>query len=111
MNLRLALFFFSHYGCLALLALISYLIGARLTRRISYHSAVEKFSFSTGLGLGVITYIVFAAGLLHLLSPFFLLAVFGLILIPLAGSLKQLWMDGARIWRGMPLRRRLWRPN
>ena len=56
-----------HYGLLFLLALISYVIGQKLTRTCIFNSGSEKTAFSISLGLGVVACVIFVLGLLHLL--------------------------------------------
>jgi 4-amino-4-deoxy-L-arabinose transferase-like glycosyltransferase len=97
MNLGLALFFLCHYGFLALFAIYAYLIGARLTRTVVYHSASEKCCFCTGLGLGVIAYLVFFAGLAHLLTRTVILLLFTIIAFLVWPSLLELARDAARL--------------
>src|ERR1035437_8447721 len=107
MNFRLLLFFLAHYGFLGLLTLFAYLIGARLSRRVSYRSPAERFSFCTGLGLGVLAHLVMALGLLHLLTRAALLALLGIVALYLAPRLKQLQADIAQWRRSTTLHRRL----
>jgi 4-amino-4-deoxy-L-arabinose transferase-like glycosyltransferase len=99
MNLGLVLFFLCHYGFLALLTLFAYLIGARLTGGVPYHSASEKFCSCTGLGLGVIAYLVLAAGLAHLLTRAVVLVLFTIIAALLSPSLLELARDAAKVRR------------
>lgn len=99
MNLGLVLFFLYHYGFLALFTLFAYLIGACLTGSVPYHSTSEKFCCCTGLGLGVIAYLVFAAGLVHLLTRAAVLVLFVLIAALLSQSLVKLARDVARFRR------------
>ena len=93
MNLDLLLFGLSHYSFLGVLAIFACLIGARVTRSVAYDSASEKFSFCTGLGLGVIAHLVLAAGLLHLLTPGVILALFGIASVLLWPTGKELRKD------------------
>jgi 4-amino-4-deoxy-L-arabinose transferase-like glycosyltransferase len=99
MNLGLVLFFLYHYGFLALFTLFAYLIGARLTGSVPYHSASEKFCFSTGLGLGVIAYFVFAVGLARLLTRGVVLVLFTTIAVLLSPSLLELARDAEQLRR------------
>ncbi len=105
MNLILLSFVFSHYIFVGLLALFAFLIGARVTRRVAYHSASEKFSFCTGLGLGIIASAVFLLGLLHLLFPAVILALFGIVSFLLFSTWKELRRDAQRAWRSMSWKR------
>lgn len=105
MNLRLLLFVLSHYSFLGLLALFAYLIGARVTRSVAYDSASEKFSFCTGLGLGVIASAVFLLGLLHLLLPAVILTLFGIASVLLWPTWKELRRDAERAWRSLSWKR------
>ena len=57
----------AHYGFVISLALASYAIGYRLTRRISYESFLEEVSMCTSLGLGSIAFLIFLLGLPGLL--------------------------------------------
>ena len=60
-------FVVAHYGFVIALALASYAIGYRLTRRISYESFLEEVSMCTSLGLGTIAFLIFLLGLPGLL--------------------------------------------
>lgn len=63
----------SHYGFMLLLGIISYIIGYRLTRRITYDSLWEEVSICASLGLGVIAYLMFLLGILGVLYPWVVL--------------------------------------
>lgn len=54
----------AHYAFVGVLGLVSYAIGYRLTRRVSYDSFLEEASICTGLGLGAIAFLIFLIGLL-----------------------------------------------
>src|SRR5207245_713866 len=71
-----------------------------------YHSTAEKFAFSTGLGLGVIAHLVFALGLLHLLTRAATLGLFGTVAVFLAPSWRDLSRDAAHWWQSTPASRR-----
>jgi hypothetical protein len=72
----LIFFVVAHFAFIILLSLCSYALGRRLTYKVSYASVWEEVSFSTGLGLGCIAYIVLFLSLVHLLYlPFLLLAL------------------------------------
>lgn len=62
-------FVLQHYCALGVIALCAYVFGARLLRRFAFDSFLEQFCFATALGLGVISFLVFVLGLLHLLYP------------------------------------------
>ena len=62
-----AKFVAAHYGFVISLALASYAIGYRLTRRVSYESFLEEVSICTSLGLGTIAFLIFLLGLPGLL--------------------------------------------
>ena len=100
-------FALKHYVALALLALMAYLIGRRLTWRLDYDSAVERICFSVALGLGAISYLVLLLGLLHLLYRSVLLAS----LIGFALMCHSVWKDWFHRLRtlGKPkVMRKLW---
>jgi hypothetical protein len=85
-------FALAHLAAIALLALISYVLGRRLTYRFPYSSTLEAVSFSAGLGLGVIgllTTLLAAAGLLQTVP-----ALIAVLLLQLA--CWQVWRDLAR---------------
>ncbi|OFV94777.1 MAG: hypothetical protein A3F68_12645 [Acidobacteria bacterium RIFCSPLOWO2_12_FULL_54_10] len=105
MNLDLLLFTFSHYSFLGLLALFAYVIGTRASSRITYASLAEKFSFCTGLGLGIIALAVFILGLLHLLFPIVILAIYGIAAVLLWPNWKELRKDAERAWRDISRKR------
>src|SRR5258708_329721 len=66
----------AHYGFVISLALASYAIGYRLTRRINYDSFLEEASICTSLGLGTIAFLIFLIGLLGgLYRPVVLLVI------------------------------------
>ncbi len=57
----------AHYGFVIALALASYAIGYRLTKRITFESFLEEFSVCAGLGLGTIAFLIFLLGVAGLL--------------------------------------------
>lgn len=76
---RILPFALLHYGALGALALLAYVVGRALTRRLDYHSAWEKFAFCTGLGLGALSFLMFALGLVRILYlPVVLAALAGI---------------------------------
>ena len=77
-TLDLLAFSCAHYGIVFLLALISYVVGRRLTRACIFNSGWEKTVFSTGLGLGFIACLIFVLGLLHLLYKEIIISVLSL---------------------------------
>lgn len=94
-----------HYFAIGMIAVVSYLLGRRLTRRLSYHSLWEEISFSVAIGLGFIAYLTMLLGLIGLLYSWLmilllLIAVF--ICSPLSdflhfrGNLILEWFDGLR---------------
>lgn len=92
--LEVIVFSFAHYGLGFLLALISYVIGRKLTRVcIIFNSGWEKTVFSTGLGLGVIACIVLALGLLHLLYKEIIIFVLSLSTILCVLGWKEVKQD------------------
>ncbi|HXG36614.1 MAG TPA: phospholipid carrier-dependent glycosyltransferase, partial [Dehalococcoidia bacterium] len=96
-------FIATHYALLGLLALISYAVGFRLTRRLVYHSLWEEISVCLGLGLGALAYLVFLLALVGVLyRPVVLLALAGLTL-----AAYPAWLQLARrtIWAAKRLRR------
>jgi hypothetical protein len=98
--MRATQFVLSHYGAIAMFALLSYVYGRQLTRGVSYGSAAERVSLSVTLGLGVVAHLVLFVGLLRLLYwPVVLAALAAgcLLCIP---TLKEL----ARELRGALLR-------
>jgi Dolichyl-phosphate-mannose-protein mannosyltransferase len=92
------IFILTHYAAIALLALVAYVFGRRLTTQVRYHSNLEVISFSITLGLGVIAYLVLLLGSIGLLYSWLLLAVIlvglGLcyrIFIDWQAAVPQLW--------------------
>src|SRR5436853_3183228 len=65
-----------HYSAIFLLALLSYVFGSCLTRRIEYKSVLEQISFSVTLGLGYIAYLIMLLGLLGFIYSWVVLIVF-----------------------------------
>jgi 4-amino-4-deoxy-L-arabinose transferase-like glycosyltransferase len=59
------IFFFSHYGAVGLLALLSYVLGRTLTYRCPYRFLSERVVFCSSVGLGTIAYLIFLLGLVH----------------------------------------------
>src|SRR6266850_234842 len=57
----------AHYLFLVVLAILSYMIGRRLTLRVNYDSLWEEVSICMSLGLGLIGYLIFLLGILGLL--------------------------------------------
>jgi hypothetical protein len=69
---------------LAMLA-VATALGSRLTRRLAYHSLLERVTFSAGLGLGVFSMLTLGLGLAGLLYGWLfwvLLGVGGVLLLP-----------------------------
>jgi len=60
-------FVLSHWLAMVLLAAIAYILGRRILLKYSFDSRIEELAFSTGLGLGVLVWIVMLLGFLHLL--------------------------------------------
>ncbi len=53
-----------HYAVIGTFAILAYLYGRCLTRRITYRCAVERIGISTTIGIGVFIYWVFFLGML-----------------------------------------------
>ena len=83
------------YGVVGLLALVSYVIGRRLTLRLSYHSAWEQLACCTTVGLGVLAYLVFGLGLLGWLYRGVVLLVLAVLQVPCLSVWRAL-IDQAR---------------
>lgn len=80
---------------LAILAVATGL-GSRLSRRLAYHSLLERIVFSAGLGLGIFSLLIFGLGLAGLLYGWLfwvLLVGAGLLLAP------ELWNLGRALRR------------
>ena len=77
-----------HYFAIGLIALVSYLLGRRLTRRVSYHSLLEEISFSVAIGLGLIAYLTMILGLIGLLY-FWLIILLLLIAVLICSPLRH----------------------
>jgi 4-amino-4-deoxy-L-arabinose transferase-like glycosyltransferase len=105
MSHGLVAFVLLHYAFAGSLALLAFLIGARLTRRVAYHSAAEKLCFCTGLGLGVVASAVFLLGLLHLLTPTAVLGALAVASVLLWPTARDLQADAVRAWRSLSWRR------
>jgi 4-amino-4-deoxy-L-arabinose transferase-like glycosyltransferase len=63
-----ALFAISHYAFIGILGAVSYVLGKRLLNNITFKSDWEDVSFSTVVGLGIVGYLVFLLGSLHVLT-------------------------------------------
>lgn len=106
-----ALFLLKHLVFISALCLTSYLLGRRVTPRFVWHSLAEKAVFSIGLGLGLMSGLVFLAGITgHLRSS---LLAFGIALIILTsfGVGGELWDDLKLVYRRaveQPRKMRLW---
>lgn len=92
--MELARFAVVHYGAVALLTVVAYLAGRGLTWRCRFDSALERFTVSTGLGLGLVALLALMLGLLRILTP---IAVIGAAAALLAASLAI-----GRPWRNAP---------
>lgn len=99
--MRATLFVLSHYATICLFALLCYLYGRQLTRRVSYDTAAERVCVSLALGLGVLAHLTFFLGLLGLLyRP----VVAGALLAGAAlcfPTLKSWWRGLPRAARGL----------
>ncbi|HSE97283.1 MAG TPA: phospholipid carrier-dependent glycosyltransferase, partial [Blastocatellia bacterium] len=82
-------FALSHYGAAAVLALLAYQFGRRLTSRLNYHSALEEFSLSAALGLGAIAYLIMFLSLAGLLYR----PVIAVALAAGSAACYQVWID------------------
>lgn len=93
--IRSTLFVLSHYLTIASIALLAYLYGRQLTRRLKYSSLAEQLGVSLSLGLGVIAYLIFFVGILGLLYKSVVLTTL------LAGALLcyPTWRDWMRAAR------------
>lgn len=104
-SIQLAIFLGSHFGFVVLLGLVSFVIGRRLTRRISYDSAWEEAGVCVGLGLGAIALLVFFLGLLRLLYPVVVLLVLTAGVIVSHASITDLfrrirtWLKAISAWQ------------
>lgn len=105
MSVSLLSFVVLHYSFAGCVAVFACLIGARLTRSAAFDSVCEKFSICTGLGLGILASVVLLLGLLHLLIPAVLLALFGVCSVLLWPAARELQRDVAGAWRGTSRKR------
>ena len=73
-----------------LLFLISFVIGRRVLKlfRFSFSTLLEEFVFSTGVGLGIISYLILALGLMGLLYKWVYLLFFGILF---CFTLYEIW--------------------
>jgi hypothetical protein len=60
-------FVLSHYGLLLIHVFLAYSIGRRILYAFNFKSPWDDFSFSTGLGIGCIVFLVMVLGFLHIL--------------------------------------------
>jgi hypothetical protein len=99
-------FIISHYAALGLLALVSYLFGRRLLRRLEFSSWLEDVCFCAALGLGVVAYLVMLLGLAGLL---YRLALLPALLAGVVGCYPVWagWLRQWGRWEGMKPRKRL----
>ncbi len=97
MSFQTAFFFCSHYAIISGFTLICYGIGRKLASHVNYRGAGEQFVFCTSLGLGIVSYLVFLLGLLHLLYRAILVGSAFAILL----ACKSVWKtEGRDIIRG-----------
>lgn len=101
MYLRTLYFVLTHYAVLAGFALLSYLLGRRLTVRVAFHSLSERIVFCTALGLGAIAELVFGAALLRRLYPGLVLVLLLMITVLCAPALKELLRELKQAWIGV----------
>src|SRR5690348_2934084 len=73
-------FILIHYAAVALLALVSFVIGKRLTRRLEYNNFAEEVAFCVALGLGAIAYGVLFLGLIGGLYAWVVISVVALLI-------------------------------
>jgi hypothetical protein len=81
------------------IALVASLTGIRLLQllNVSFANLAEEIGFSVGMGLGVISLVVFFLGLMDCLRPLWLLSVFAAISLASAVSWRNI---GGRIRKG-----------
>ena len=95
-------FALAHFAALIGLAALSYAVGRKITTRFKYHSIWERAAVCTSLGLGVISYLVFALCLAHWLYPSVLLGILGAVAMVCASELKSLATGVAASLRRRP---------
>ncbi|MEE8526876.1 MAG: hypothetical protein V3T72_23325, partial [Thermoanaerobaculia bacterium] len=114
-----SLFFGGHLLFMAALAATAWVLGRRLTRRLSLADGIESFAVSTSLGLGFLSWLLFVLGLaggfyratvLLLAVAIHLWGIRGVAPSPLGGEgrgeISGRWLPGGR-WRPLPLGERV----
>ncbi len=83
-------FALAHYAALIGLAALSFSVGRKITTNFEYYSTWERAAVCTSLGLGVISYLIFALCLAHWLYPSTLLGSLGVAAMVCASELRSL---------------------
>src|SRR5688572_24266745 len=90
----LFLFIFKHYLFGFLVLAISYMLGRRILGRLKFESVWEDFAICGACGLGILSYVVFVAGMVHLLNR---VTVLALVIIAVALCASELRTTIGRI--------------
>jgi 4-amino-4-deoxy-L-arabinose transferase-like glycosyltransferase len=75
-------FVVGHYALALLVSVVAFGLGGVLTRGMVFHSLWEELGVRLGIGVGTLAGLVFALGLLGLLTPVAVLVLIAAILIP-----------------------------
>lgn len=100
--LYVVFFALAHYAVLAALAVVSYVIGRKLTAKCKYHSIWERVTFSISLGLGVIASLIFVLGLLRWLYVEVVLGLLALLAVLCASTWKELGKELLAFFAHLP---------
>jgi hypothetical protein len=71
-------------------AAAAYLLAAPLTNKLRFDSRAERIAIRSALGLGLLSYLVMALSLSHLLEPLVLVGVLGLLVVAAVLRLRRL---------------------
>ncbi len=97
-SLNLVTFALAHYIAVTAFAVLSYAVGRRFSMSCNYRSCWERVGFCTSLGLGIISYVILALGLLHLLYQGVVFVVLTIMVIVCAPPWKELAEDLTKAW-------------
>jgi 4-amino-4-deoxy-L-arabinose transferase-like glycosyltransferase len=91
------IFIFLHYAFIGAIAVISYVFGKRILIRVIFDSIWEDLLFSSVLGIGFISYLVFLLGILHILYAWLVSIILASMFLISIFSWSGLLVSGASL--------------
>lgn len=95
-------FILEHYFAVSFFVAIAYIIGRRLLLKIKFDSGWEEFTFSSGIGIGVIIFITMILGFLQILHEWLIISVF-IVILAVCYPVYMEWPERLRNFFRKPL--------